>query len=80
MYPHLFEEELGSSLHCDSLLAGGHNHHLRKLINNHKTQSFIYWAEGNPDMYSIEMDSQGLLGVLKGVYMPCALMAGSVMA
>jgi hypothetical protein len=36
MYPHSFEEELGSGLHCDVLLAGDHNHHLGKSINNHE--------------------------------------------
>jgi hypothetical protein len=36
MYPHSFKEDLGSGLHCDALLAGGQNHHLGKLINNHK--------------------------------------------
>jgi hypothetical protein len=36
MYPDSFKEELGSGLYCDVLLAGGHNHHLRKAINNHK--------------------------------------------
>jgi hypothetical protein len=36
MYPDLFKEDLGSGLYCDALLAGGHNCHLRKVINNHK--------------------------------------------
>jgi hypothetical protein len=34
--PILFKEELGSGLYCDALLAGGHNRHLGKAINNHK--------------------------------------------
>jgi hypothetical protein len=36
MYPYSFKEELGSGLCCDVLLAGNQNHHLRKVINNHK--------------------------------------------
>jgi hypothetical protein len=36
MYPHSFEEELGSGLCCDALLVGDQNHHLGKMINNHK--------------------------------------------
>jgi hypothetical protein len=35
-FPHSFEEEVGSGLHCDSLLAGGNNFHLGKSINHHK--------------------------------------------
>jgi hypothetical protein len=34
--PHSFEEELGSTCHCDILLAGCEDGHLRKPINNHK--------------------------------------------
>jgi hypothetical protein len=36
MDPHSFEEELGSICHCDALLAGYENVHIRKLINHHK--------------------------------------------
>jgi hypothetical protein len=36
MDPHSFEEELGSIFHCDSLLAGCEDGHLRKPINYHK--------------------------------------------
>jgi hypothetical protein len=36
MYPHLFEEELGSGVCCDTLLIGYENGHLRKPINDHK--------------------------------------------
>jgi hypothetical protein len=36
MYPDLFKEDIGSVLYCDALLPGGHNHHLRKEINNQK--------------------------------------------
>jgi hypothetical protein len=36
MYPDLFKEDLGSGLCCDALLAGNQNHHLRKVVNNHK--------------------------------------------
>jgi hypothetical protein len=36
MYPDSFKEKLGSGLYCDSLLAGNHNRHIRKEINNHK--------------------------------------------
>jgi hypothetical protein len=32
----LFKEDLGSGLCYDTLLAGGHNRHLRKAIHNHK--------------------------------------------
>jgi hypothetical protein len=45
MYPKSFKEELGSGLYCDSLLAGDHNHHLRKSINNHKN-TVIYMLGG----------------------------------
>jgi hypothetical protein len=36
MYPYSFKEDLGSGLRCDALLAGGHNVHLGKAIDNHK--------------------------------------------
>jgi hypothetical protein len=36
MFPDSFKEELVSGLCCDALLAGNHNNHLRKAINNHK--------------------------------------------
>jgi hypothetical protein len=50
MYPDSFKEELGSGLYCDALLAGNQNLHLRKVINNHKTQSFPRLVDGRPDM------------------------------
>jgi hypothetical protein len=75
VYPHSFKENLGSVLHCDALLAGNQNRHIGKVINNHKTQSFPCLVEGMPDMYSIEMDSEGLPGVGRGVYMPCFVMS-----
>jgi hypothetical protein len=34
--PNSFEEELGSICHCDSLLTGCEDVHLRKPINDHK--------------------------------------------
>jgi hypothetical protein len=36
MYPYSFKEDLDSGLCYDALLAGNHNHHLRKVINNNK--------------------------------------------
>jgi hypothetical protein len=36
MYPNSFKEELGSGLCYDAILAGNHNHHLRKAVNNDK--------------------------------------------
>jgi hypothetical protein len=39
MYPHSFEEDLGSGLCCDALLAGDHNRHIGKLINHHEKHS-----------------------------------------
>ena len=72
----MFKEELGSGLCCDALLTGNHNRHLRKAINNHKKQSFPHLVDGSPNMYSIEMDSHGLLGVGRGVYRPCFLVVG----
>ena len=36
MDPHSFEEELGSTFHCDILLAGYEDGHVRKPINDHK--------------------------------------------
>jgi hypothetical protein len=36
MYLDLFKEDLGSGLCCDALLAGRHNIHLRKEINNQR--------------------------------------------
>jgi hypothetical protein len=36
MDPHSFEEELHSTFHCDILLAGCEDGHLRKPINDHK--------------------------------------------
>ena len=36
MYPDSFKEELGNGLCCDALLAGSHDLHLGKVINNHK--------------------------------------------
>jgi hypothetical protein len=32
----MLKEELGSGLDCDTLLARGHNGHLRESINNHE--------------------------------------------
>jgi hypothetical protein len=32
----MFKEELGSGICSDVLLAGSQNHHLGKVINNHK--------------------------------------------
>jgi hypothetical protein len=37
MYLHSFEEELGSGLCSDHLLACGQNHHFIKMINHHKS-------------------------------------------
>jgi hypothetical protein len=50
MYPYSFKEELGSGLYCDALLAGDQDHHLGKVINNHKTQSFPLLVDGRPNM------------------------------
>jgi hypothetical protein len=36
VFSHPFEEDLGSGLCCDILLAGYEDGHLRKLINGHK--------------------------------------------
>ena len=36
MDPHSFEEELGSIYHCDILLTGCEDGHIRKLINDWK--------------------------------------------
>jgi hypothetical protein len=36
MYPDSFKEELGSGLYYDAPFVGTQNHHLRKVINNHK--------------------------------------------
>jgi hypothetical protein len=36
MDPHSFKEELGSICHCDILLPGCDDVHIRKLINDHK--------------------------------------------
>jgi hypothetical protein len=36
MDPHSFKEEIGSICHCDVLLAGCEDVHLRKLINDNK--------------------------------------------
>jgi hypothetical protein len=38
MYPDSLKEELGSGFYYDALLAGNHNLHLRKVINNHKNK------------------------------------------
>jgi hypothetical protein len=35
-----FKEDIGSGLCCDSLLTRGQNHHLRKVIHNHKIIAF----------------------------------------
>jgi hypothetical protein len=50
MYPDSLKEELGTGLCCDALLAGNHNQHLRKVINNHKNQSFLRLVDRMPDM------------------------------
>jgi hypothetical protein len=76
MYPDSFKEELDSGLCCDALLAGNQNHHLRKVINNQKTQSFPRLVDRRPDMKSIEMDSHGLSGVGRGVYRTTFLVVG----
>jgi hypothetical protein len=34
--PNSFEEELGSIFHCDILLIGCEDGHIRKLTNDHK--------------------------------------------
>jgi len=70
MYPDSFKEELGNGLYRDALLAGNQDFHLRKAINNHKTQSFPRLVEGRTNMQSIEMDSHGLSRVGRGVYKP----------
>jgi hypothetical protein len=49
---------------------------LEKRSKTTKTQSFPHLVDGRPDMYSIEMDSHGLSGVGRGVYMPCFLVVG----
>lgn len=36
MYPHLFKEEFGSVLCCDTLLVGRQYRHLRKIFHNQK--------------------------------------------
>jgi hypothetical protein len=36
MYPHIFEEDIGSGLYCDSLLVDDQNSHLGKSSNNHE--------------------------------------------
>jgi len=46
MYLDSFKEDLGSGLCCDALLAGGQNHHLRKVIHNQKNK-FIALLGGN---------------------------------
>jgi hypothetical protein len=45
-----------------------------------KTKSLPCLVEGRPDMYYIEMDSQGLSGIGRGVYIPCFLVASLAMA
>jgi len=53
---------------------------LEKQSMTTNTQSLPSLVEGILDMYSMEMDSQGPLGVGKCVYNPCFLMEGLVMA
>jgi hypothetical protein len=38
MYLESFKEVVGSDLYCDSLPASDQNHHLGKVINNHKNK------------------------------------------
>jgi hypothetical protein len=49
---------------------------LEKWSTTTKTKSFPHLVDGRPDMWSIEMDSHGLLGVGRGVYKPYFLMVG----
>lgn len=53
---------------------------LENLSMSIKTQLFSCLVEGRPNMLSMEINSQGQLGVGQGVYMPCFLMDGLVMA
>jgi hypothetical protein len=59
MYPYSFKEDLGSGLCCDALLAGGHNHHLRKSINNHKN-IVIFPLGGREARHAIHVDGFAL--------------------
>jgi hypothetical protein len=55
MDPHLFEEDLGSIFHCDSLLASYDNGHIRKLIN-HYNYTIIVVLGGRKDKHVIHRD------------------------
>jgi hypothetical protein len=76
--PHSFEEELGSICHCDVLLVGCEDGHLRKSINDHK-YTIIVVLGGWKDRHVIHRD-EGFSGVGRGVYNPCFLMVGLEMA
>jgi hypothetical protein len=48
--PHSFKEELGSICHCDILLTGCEDGHLRKPINDHKHTVISLLGGWKPDM------------------------------
>jgi hypothetical protein len=80
MYPYSLKEDLGSGICRDALLASDNNHHLGKVINNHKTESFPLLMDVRPDMYSIDMDSHGMSRIGGGFYRPCFLVIGLAIA
>ena len=43
---------------------------LESISMTMKTKSFPFLVEGSPDISSMEMDSQGRIGVGRGVYRP----------
>jgi hypothetical protein len=49
---------------------------LEKRSTTKKTQSFPLLVDERSDMYSIDMDSHGLLGVGRKVYMTCFIVVG----
>jgi hypothetical protein len=58
----MFEEEFGSIFHCDSLLAGYEDVHLRKLINYQK-YTIIAMLGGQNAIHLIHQD--GILRPLR---------------
>lgn len=79
MKPNTLKEGFSSGFSYDTILTRCQNGHIRELIEHHKHTIIAILIGWKLDVKSMDIDSQGLFGVGRGVYKPYFLMVGLTM-
>jgi hypothetical protein len=66
-----FKEQISNMRSIISFMTWYEVSHFRESIHNHKMLSHLLLVLGKPNTKSIEVSSQGMLGIGRGIYKPC---------